>query len=550
MAAAASDAAALAPPSPHLHHRWIDALFGYGLFYLLTAPLVVWLAAYTGLHDWPVWFATLAALLISVPHYGATYLRVYERRQERRRYAIFAVHLTIVLAVLYVASLYSITLGSVLLTIYVYWSPWHFAGQNFGVAMTSLRRRRVGIDPIARRLLHGSFILGYALAAIALSRLGSSYQAVVGTGDGSVYSFMRLGIPETIATPLLYVLAPTYAIVVLAAIARLARTASLRDLAPTISLLATHSLWYALPAVLTQQIPLLYAGVWVSALHAIQYLWITSHYARRSDGIGAPRFLLKCALIGSAVAVVPPMLFAPGLLGAVAPLSAQAAIVFFSVMNIHHFVLDGAVWKLRDGRVARALLDDRVVDEDDAATASGTSPLRIAIYCVGAIALFLPAYVTLETMRAASSSDHALVESAASRLAFLGRENPDVSFVLGQHRAIAEDPDGAIDAYRRTLELAPGHPGATYRLAGLLLARPESRAEALTLARAAAEATYYRDPAALIVLGRANLANGQIDAARAALGNAASVASQLGDQELVQIANRLLRSANRRPARR
>lgn len=543
MAAAASDAAAPAAPSPHLHHPWVDALFGYGLFYLLSAPAVVWLAARTGLSDWPVWFATLAALLISVPHYGATYLRVYEKRAERRRYALFAVHLTVVLSALYVASLYSVTLGSILLTIYVYWSPWHFAGQNFGVAMTSLRRRQVEIDPLSRRLLYSAFLLGYALAALALSRLGSNYQAVVGTGEGSAYTFMRLGIPDSIATPLLYGLAPAYAIVTVAAIARLARKASIRALAPTVSLLATHSLWYALPAVLTRQIPLLYAGVWISALHAVQYLWITSHYARRSDGVAAPAFFARCALIGSAVAVVPPLIFAPGLLGGVAPLSAQAAIVFFSVMNIHHFVLDGAVWKLRDGRVARALLDDRVFDDDADPRPRGPSPMRIAIYAVGLVALLLPAWVTFETMRAASSPDHAVVESAARRLAFLGRDDADVSFVLGQHRAIAEDREGAIRAYRKTLELAPDHPGASYRLAGLLLSDRDTRAEALTLARAAAEATYYRDPAALIVLGRANLANGQLAPARAALQNAASVARQLGDRELAQIATRLLRLA-------
>jgi hypothetical protein len=27
-----------------------------------------------------------------------------------------------------------------------------------------------------------------------------------------------------------------------------------------------------------------------------------------------------------------------------------------SIVNLHHFVLDGAIWTLRDGRVARMLL--------------------------------------------------------------------------------------------------------------------------------------------------------------------------------------------------
>ena len=55
--------------------RWIDALFGYGPFYLLTAPFVLWLAARYGLRDWPAWFATVVALMTSVPHDGATDLR-------------------------------------------------------------------------------------------------------------------------------------------------------------------------------------------------------------------------------------------------------------------------------------------------------------------------------------------------------------------------------------------------------------------------------------------------------------------------------------------
>ena len=535
-------------PSPHLHSAWIDALFGYGFFYLLTAPLVVFGALRIGLTEWPGWFATLAALLISVPHYGATYLRVYEKRQERRRYALFAVHLAVILFGAFVASLYSIRLGSLLLTIYIYWSPWHFAGQNFGVAMTSLRRRQVPIDAQSRRLLYAAFGLGYLLSFLALSRLGSSYQEVVGTGDGSVFQFYRLGVPDAVALPVITLLAPAYLGTAAAALLRLSRKAAWRDLLPTVSLLATHSLWYALPAVLSEPIPLVYAGVWVSALHAVQYLWITSHYARKSDQTPPTRFLTKSLLIGSAVAVTPPLLFAPGLLGPLAPHSAQAAIVFFSVMNIHHFLLDGAVWKLRDGRVARALLDDRAGTEPEDESAQARGRVRPFLYVLGAVILVLPVWVSVESMRAAASTDHDTVEGAAQRLAFLGRDNPDVSFVLGQHRAIANDRPGAIAAYEKALALRPGHAGSSYRLASLLLSDPTRREEALSLAQTAAEATRYGDPAALIVLGRAHLATGHRNEARTALSAAVKVAQQQGDAELVGIAQRLLRATSRRPA--
>ena len=40
-------------------------------------------------------------------------------------------------------------------------------------------------------------------------------------------------------------------------------------------------------------------------------------------------------------------------------------------MNIHHFILDGAIWKLRDGRIASLLLNSRESISDAAAEAGG-----------------------------------------------------------------------------------------------------------------------------------------------------------------------------------
>lgn len=530
---------------PHLHHRWTDALLGYGVLYLVTIPFVLWLSAQYELATWPIWFATTVALLISVPHYGATYLRVYEKRHDRRRYAVFAVWITLLLIACFVASLYSVRLGSAFLTIYVYWSPWHFAGQNFGVAMMSLRRGGVPVDPLGRRLLHTAFLLGYLLAVLALSRLGSSFQSVVGTGDGRVYEFYRLGIPEGVATTLLWILVPAYFLAVVGAIARLSRGGHIRAVVPAITLLITHSFWYALPAVLTEQIPLLYAGVWISALHSLQYLWITSYYSKQTDGGSIPRFLLKCLLIGSAINVVPALLFAPGLLGPLAPLALQAGIVSFSILNIHHFILDGAVWKLRDGRVAQALLGAPEETSGDDESGDTRSWIRPTLYVVGTLALLMPVYITVEVARAASSQSWEVVESASARLAFSGNEHADVYFVLGQHRAIGDDPDGAETAYRRALEIEPTHFGVTYRLAALLLRDRNTRSEALELAQRAATQSGYSDPASMLVLGRANLATGHEASARSAIELAIKLASQQGDDELLQIGNNLLRQLRR-----
>ena len=36
-----------------------------------------------------------------------------------------------------------------------------------------------------------------------------------------------------------------------------------------------------------------------------------------------------------------------------------SVLIFTAVVNIHHFILDGAVWKLRDGRIAALLIDSQ-----------------------------------------------------------------------------------------------------------------------------------------------------------------------------------------------
>ena len=538
--------------APELSGRFTDALFGYGLLYLLSAPLVIWIGSQPGLGAWPNWFIILSALVISVPHYGATILRVYDKRHDRSKYAFFAVWISLALTAGFVASLYDARLGSLFLTAYVCWSPWHFAGQNFGVSMLSLRRRGVPIDKTARRLLQGSVTLAYLLALLAIETAGSRADIALGSGDGSVYQVFRLGIPPETAAFGLWAIGVTYLAVTAAALFRLGREGNVRHLGPTAMLLATHSLWYVVPATSIIQLPLVYTAVWISAMHSIQYLWITTYYAKRTGTIRGGYFLWKCLLVGSALSVIPPLLFAPGLLGPYAPLSSAVSIVFFSILNIHHFVLDGAVWKLRDGRVSRVLLRRNTDQIIEAERDSRTSWLRPAVYALGTIALAIPIYVAIEINRAASSDSHSTVESAASRLAFLGSENADVYFVLGQHRNLAGDQEGAKIAYRKALAVDPEHAEVSYRLAALLLNDPARTDEARSLAQFACQAQGYSNAAALIILGRASVAVGSPDAARNAFRKALAVALEQGDQELADISRQWLGrlAPARKPARR
>ncbi|MBC8186875.1 MAG: hypothetical protein H8E78_01525, partial [Proteobacteria bacterium] len=132
-----------------------DLLFGSGLLYLvlISGMIVGGDAARESIS--PVW-GSLLILIVSGAHYGATLLRVYEHRAERDTYRIFTVYGTFAMLAMLVGALYSPMAGSLLISLYLTWSPWHYTGQNYGIAVMFLRRRGVELAPATKRWLYAS----------------------------------------------------------------------------------------------------------------------------------------------------------------------------------------------------------------------------------------------------------------------------------------------------------------------------------------------------------------------------------------------------------
>ena len=185
----------------------MDLLLGAGVAYLATLPVLLWGGARTGATVWPTLAIAAISLLLSAPHYGATLLRVYEQRTDRRRYALFAYYLTALLAACFVLGTYHIAFGSLLVTLYVSWSPWHVGGQNYGIALMFARRRGVDVTPLAKRLLYASFLLSFLLALLSThAEHSTAVHAAGATTDVGSYEILRLGIPLAITrvlTPIL-----------------------------------------------------------------------------------------------------------------------------------------------------------------------------------------------------------------------------------------------------------------------------------------------------------------------------------------------------------
>jgi hypothetical protein len=222
--------------------RWFfgpstDLLLGAGLLYtaffaaqILFGPQMREVLPHTLLP-----FLTLA---LGAPHYGATLLRVYAERNTRRRYAFFAVYLSALLLALYAWGLHSFYVGSLVVTVYLTWSPWHYTGQNYGVMILFLRRRKVAITAPVKRLLYGSFILSYALVFLMLHHTPDAVAGFApGVHSGTLYDFIALGIPGHVYSVLFPALALAWAGCSAAAVALLMRRSRLRDLTPALVIL-------------------------------------------------------------------------------------------------------------------------------------------------------------------------------------------------------------------------------------------------------------------------------------------------------------------------
>jgi tetratricopeptide (TPR) repeat protein len=454
---ASTPAAMSQTQSPWIYRPWIDLTVGCGAW---SAPLLLagfYFANSYG-RGWSVAFYFLA-LLSNYPHFMATVYRAYHTRDEFEKYRIYTVHVALLLALAGVVTHLWYALLPWIFTLYICWSPWHYTGQNLGLLMMFARRAGVSPTEAERRALRLSFVASYILLMLSF-HTGASGDALI----------LSLGLVAKFTLPARAVLALFFVGASGWALTSLARRSSFRTILPVLTLTVTQFLWFLLPAVIElvsgREIPQTrYSSGLLAVLHSTQYLWITSYYQKKEARTAGDshwsfsRYLVTLFAGGIA-------LFIPGpwIVSRIFHADFAASfLTFTALVNIHHFILDGAIWKLRDSRIAALLLDGQ--QKAAVATAKKQNEFAAAArWLTGraqAARSLRIATAALLFIWAGVDQLHFLWSSQASALPALRRAaelNPDDSAVqvrLARAEQLAGQRDAALAAMQRAAAVNP-----------------------------------------------------------------------------------------------
>jgi tetratricopeptide (TPR) repeat protein len=348
---AAPTAAAPASASPWIYRPWLDLLVGCGAW---SAPLlaVALLMTPAHTHAWAMAFYLLA-IVFNYPHFMATIYRAYHTRADFEKYKFVTLHVTLLLVLTGIVMHASPRFFPWLFTLYICWSPWHYSGQNYGLLMMFARRSGAEITAGERRWLRGAFVASYLM-------LLASFE----TGGSADPLILSLGLPPKITFPLRLVFGIAFIICAFFGFRRLIRAMGARALLAPLTLAFTQFLWFVLPTLLelnsVSQVPQTrYSSGILAVLHSAQYIWITSYYQRREARAAGQKNWHIAAyfamLIAGGIALFIP---GPWLVSYLFHYDFTTSfLIFVSLVNIHHFILDAKLWKLRDKRVAALLVD-------------------------------------------------------------------------------------------------------------------------------------------------------------------------------------------------
>jgi hypothetical protein len=310
----------------------------------LTFPVAAWLAWDPRSAGTAIGLSLpLVMLLVTQTHIVASSFRLYTKPGAFRELPFVTMALPLLtLAVLTVCIAFASGLGQHLWALALTWTPFHFSMQTFGIAMLYCHRSSCPLDASERQLLRLTCGLPF------LRSLFSG--AVEGFGIGWLVPPEILYANEARAS---LMLVSIRALDVLTFAAPVALYALLRHRGRSMPLLAltavlANGIWFAFFS---------YVGafVWANIFHGLQYvvlvgfLYLRDQLASDRNRHGPAYHLALyagvCIAAGYAMHQCWPLAYTLAGFGPI-----ESAMLVVAIVNVHHFIVDGYIWRLRSDR--------------------------------------------------------------------------------------------------------------------------------------------------------------------------------------------------------
>jgi hypothetical protein len=334
------------PTSPWLWNKPFDMLVMGGASSLIFgAVAVVGSVASLRTGEWLIIAFMHLGIAVNYPHYAATYqLIVRERVKQPRNYRILVASLPFVIGIALVVAHFPGVLLVLLLRLYLTWSPYHYAKQHFGLSSMYSARAGRAMDAVEKRLLVSAFVLQ---AFFMMLTLNASYLDPSAQGTASLVLHPIL--PSWVYAPALVCVGASFVMYAAAATRHKRRTGHhLMSMVPL--LFVVSFAWMVLPNI---WIPGQGSGPWVGPriaawlpvavpfFHCLQYLGVASHRERMSGPVRPVLLMAGLMVLGYAMFEVTAVALHVG-----AGLQQDYALFLMaSLINVHHFWLDGIVWR-------------------------------------------------------------------------------------------------------------------------------------------------------------------------------------------------------------
>jgi hypothetical protein len=338
--------------------RWLwDAktdllLIGGGAYFLFAAVAIPLAFIFAGLGAALVAAFLRAGLIVNQPHYAATFHLAIREREKQPRIFKWLVASLIVFIPITIACVHWMDVAlSPITRIYLTWSAWHYSAQHFGIsAMYSARNKRP-LLPAEKFPLQVAFVGVAVFMMLSLNLIDPASAASFGATGAAVMA--KDASRQSWAYPLgLFVVTISMIAAVVSHVRLKKRTGHGLEIIAWM-LLGTNFFWFVIPNLLLGKFNLwgrpeiaLWFPFALPFFHCVQYLGVTCHRTR-SQGEVRPVFLL-ILLMGMGW-----LIFEGYALGisTVAGVNGDKAIALvMALVNIHHFWLDGMMWKRPKGK--------------------------------------------------------------------------------------------------------------------------------------------------------------------------------------------------------